>query len=332
MSKRVFVTGIAGFIGFHAARALKKRGDEVVGIDNFNAYYDPTLKRARAQLLAQEGIAVHEGEITAPEQMALLLQSCTHVLHLAAQAGVRYARTHPHVYIKSNIEGFLSLLELLKHFPHIPLIYASSSSVYGTNTEVPFATTDRTDHPANLYAATKKANELMAYSYHHMYGLKTTGLRYFTVYGPWGRPDMAYFSFTKAILEGTPIQLFNRGEMWRDFTYIDDIVSGTLAALDLAADCEVFNLGNHKVESLKRFVHLLEEAVGKKAHLECCETPPGEMIRTYADIEAAQQQLGFKPQTSLEEGLQKFVKWYQEWSNREKASGSASMRSEAIIE
>jgi len=313
MSKYVLVTGAAGFIGFHAAQALHRRGDRVIGVDSFNAYYDIRLKKERARLLHQLGIEVIEGDITHPGLLNTLLEKypITHVLHLAAQAGVRYARQHPESYLKNNLEGFLCILESLKHKPQIPLIYASSSSVYGTNSKVPFSENDSVDHPANLYAATKKSNELMAYSYHHMYGLRTTGLRYFTVYGPWGRPDMAYFLFTQAILAGKPIVLFNQGQMWRDFTYIDDAVSGTLAALDRSAEQAIFNLGNCHTESLATFVAILEEALGQKALVELAPCPEDEMLKTYADISLSEQQLGFAPKISLQEGLLRFVNWYR---------------------
>lgn len=261
------------------------------------------------------GIEVIEGDVTDAELLKQIFQKeeWTHVLHLAAQAGVRYARKHPQSYLKNNLEAFLCLLEQLKLSPHISLVYASSSSVYGTNEKVPFSVDDRTDCPANLYAATKKANELMAYSYHHMYGLRTTGLRYFTVYGPWGRPDMAYFLFTDAIMKEKPIVLFNHGKMWRDFTYIDDIVEGTLAALERVPQ-GVFNLGNHQSESLADFVSILEEALGKKAHVEFAECPPDEILSTYADISLSQEKLAFTPKVPLKEGLYKFVSWYKEFS------------------
>lgn len=315
MRKKVFVTGAAGFIGFHVALALHKRGDEVVGLDNFNAYYDPELKRDRAALLKKRGIEVIEGDLC---DRPLLLQinkqtGFTHIINLAAQAGVRYAQQNPDAYLKSNVEGFLSILEICRASPEIKLLYASSSSVYGTNEKIPFSVSDRTDSPANLYAATKKANELMAYSYHHLYGIFATGLRYFTVYGPWGRPDMAYFLFTKAILEGKPITLFNNGKMKRDFTYVDDAVKGTLAALDLGASWEIFNLGNHKPVELDIFISLLEEELGIKAQKIPGGVSRGEVETTYADIKHSHEKLGFSPTTSLEEGLPKFISWYREY-------------------
>lgn len=310
--KRVLITGAAGFIGSHTALALANLGAEVIGYDNFNDYYSVDLKRARSSRLQERGIPVIEGDLCDSIKLEETFRQndFTHVLNLAAQAGVRYALKNPKAYLKSNLEGFLTLLEILKKRPHIKLVYASSSSVYGCNEKTPFSVGDRTDQPANLYAATKKANELMAYSYHHLYGLTTVGLRYFTVYGPWGRPDMAYYSFSEAILKGEPIRLFNNGQMWRDFTYIDDAVQGTIAALDYHEN-SVFNLGNNKCEELLTFVSILEEELGKKAEKIFLEDAPGEMIRTFADISEAQEKLGFQPTTSLREGLHKFVAWFE---------------------
>ena len=326
MSKTIFVTGAAGFIGFHTCIALHKRGDKVIGFDNFNPYYTPNLKRDRAAQLKKMGIEIIEGDLN-----DLQLPSCTHVLHLAAQAGVRYARTHPEAYVSSNLTGFIHLLEQLKHRPEIPFIYASSSSVYGNNEKVPFAIEDRTDQPANLYAATKKANELLAYSYHNIYGIKATGLRYFTVYGPWGRPDMAYYTFTEAILKGEPIHLFNHGKMWRDFTYIDDIVEGTIAAVDLSADLEIFNLGNHQSHELMHFVNLIEQSLAKRANIVLEGPRIDEMIKTYADIDHAKKRLNYLPKTSLEQGLPKFVDWYLSYSSA-KTSGSEFVISDATMQ
>lgn len=313
--KRILVTGAAGFIGMHSSLALKKRGDAIIGLDNFNDYYPPALKRARAQLLHKEGIEVIEGDLCDRTLIARLLDEfeCTHVLHLGAQAGVRYARENPYAYLKSNLEGFLTLLEALKGRSQIILTYASSSSVYGCNEKIPFAATDRTDSPANLYAATKKANELMAYSYNHLYGIRCTGLRYFTVYGPWGRPDMAYYAFTESILAGKPIHLFAGGTYKRDFTYIDDAVEGTLAALDCGANWEIFNIGNHKPEDLFTFVRLLEEALGRKAEVVLEAKSPGEVDTTFADIEHTTKMLGFLPKTPLQEGLKRFAAWHRSY-------------------
>jgi UDP-glucuronate 4-epimerase len=313
--KRVLITGIAGFIGFHLAQHLKKRGDTVVGIDNFNSYYDPLLKRKRCDLLAPLGIEVQRADISDRQFLRALLDQhqITHVAHLAAQAGVRHSLHAPDDYVAANLQGFVSVLEACRSRPDLKLIYASSSSVYGLNRKIPFSVEDQTDHPTNLYGATKKANELMAHAYHHLYGLHVTGLRYFTVYGPWGRPDMAYFRFAKNISSRQPIQLFNGGKMRRDFTYIDDIVRGTTAALDLASPCEVFNLGNSKPVELITLVELLEQALGIEAIKETLPMQPGEVIETYADVTKSQNLLGFHPQVSLEEGMSRFVDWYRSY-------------------
>lgn len=311
--KRVFITGAAGFIGFHMARYLHRRGDAVLGFDNFNSYYDPLLKRARAAELAKEGIAVVEGDCSDSVQLQKSIEeyNATHILHLAAQAGVRYSLQNPHVYLQSNIEGFLNMLEICRRHPHIPLIYASSSSVYGLNKKIPFSVEDRTDHQASLYGVTKKTNELMAHTYHHLFGISTTGLRFFTVYGPWGRPDMAYFSFTQKILEGQSIEIYNHGNMKRDFTYIDDIVEGTAAALDKALPHAVFNLGHHHPEELMHLIALLEKGLGKKAQKKMLPMQAGDVVSTYADIAESAQQLGFVPKITLEEGIARFIEWHQ---------------------
>lgn len=314
--KTILVTGAAGFIGFHASQNLQARGDQIVGLDNFNSYYSPALKRERAALLKERGIEVIDADLNDRDTLKNLFKThtFTHVLHLAAQAGVRFAKTHPEAYLASNIDGFLSLLETLRLYPNVKLVYASSSSVYGKNTKTPFSVSDTTDKPANLYAATKKANELMAYSYHHLYGIHSTALRFFTVYGPWGRPDMAYYTFTQAILENRPIHLFNNGNMQRDFTYIDDIVSGIVATLDYEGECEVFNLGNNSPVPLLTFLTTLEKILNKQA-IKVFEGPcAGEVEITYADISESEKKLGFRPTTQLEEGLSKFVTWYQQRS------------------
>lgn len=310
--KRIFITGIAGFIGMHAALALKNRGDAVFGCDNFNAYYDPELKRARARLLAENEIAVSEFDIadkTALEE-ALKTNGITHVLHLAAQAGVRYSLTHPDSYVHSNLHGFVQVLEALRSCPQVKLIYASSSSVYGLNTKTPFSEADAVDHPASFYGATKRANELIAHAYHHTHGLSCTGLRFFTAYGPWGRPDMAYFSFTKAILDKQPITVFGEGKLLRDFTYIDDIVRGTIAAIDLGAPCDIFNLGNSAPVSVLELISTLELLLGEKAQLVFTPSPPGDVRATFADIAKSKKILGFAPQTPLKVGLRAFTDWY----------------------
>jgi UDP-glucuronate 4-epimerase len=312
---RIFITGIAGFIGFHLALALRQRGDEVMGCDNFNAYYDPALKRQRAALLEKQGVQVFDGDICEPRFLEDLIEKhrITHFVHLAAQAGVRHSIRHPESYVHSNLDGFVQAIEAVRRHPRIPFIYASSSSVYGLNQKIPFSETDVADTPSTLYGATKKSNEAVAHAYHHMYGMKVTGLRFFTVYGPWGRPDMAYFSFTNAIMQGKPIHLFNAGQMKRDFTYIDDIVDGTIAAIDLAAPCEIFNLGNHQPEDVLQLVALLEKYLGKTALKELLPMQPGEVPITYADISKSQQKLGFSPKVSLEEGIQKFLAWHSNY-------------------
>lgn len=315
--KKILLTGAAGFIGFHTAQALVERGDHVVGLDNFNPYYSPELKQKRASILKEMGIEVVHADVNDRDTLRGLFEThaFTDVLHLAAQAGVRYARTHPEAYLSSNIDGFLSLLETLRDYPHVKLTYASSSSVYGRNEKIPFSVDDRTDKPANLYAATKKANELMAYSYHHLYGIVMTGLRFFTVYGPWGRPDMAYYAFTEAILSGRPIHLFNEGKMQRDFTYIDDVVRGTLAAVDYhGSPYELFNLGNNHPVELLTFVSILEKELGREALKVFEGASPGEVDTTYADIVSSQEKLGYEPKTHLEEGLPQFLSWYHAYS------------------
>lgn len=313
--KRVLITGAAGFIGFHLTHAIQKRGDFVIGLDNFNSYYDIQLKKDRAEILQKQKIEIQHIDIREKDAVQRLLfrHGITHVVHLAAQAGVRHSLTQPDDYIASNLQGFVSILEACRLFPELKLIYASSSSVYGLNKKIPFSVEDRTDYPANLYGATKKANEAMAHAYHHLYGLSVTALRYFTAYGPWGRPDMAYYRFTRQICDGQPIQVFNRGLMRRDFTFIDDIVQGTIAAMDLGAPCEIFNLGNNRPIDLLYLIQLLEEALGKKAVKELLPMQPGEVIETYADIEKSQRLLHFQPSVSLEEGILRFVDWFKHY-------------------
>jgi UDP-glucuronate 4-epimerase len=314
------VTGAAGFIGSHVCTALLERGDEVVGIDNLNHYYDPALKRARlARLQGRPGFSFHEGDIADPHALAAALgrRPPARVVHLAAQAGVRYSIDNPRAYIRSNVAGHLEVLELCRSLGSIEhLVYASSSSVYGRNAKVPFSEEDRVDQPVSLYAATKKADELLSETYSHLYGIPQTGLRIFTVYGPWGRPDMAYWLFTKAILEGRPIRIFNNGEMWRDFTYIDDIVAGAIAVLDSppaggAPAHRVYNIGNNNPEPLGRLVELIEAITGRTAIRRMEPMQPGDVVRTYADISALQRDVGFLPKTGLEQGLTSFVGWYR---------------------
>jgi UDP-glucuronate 4-epimerase len=313
--KRILITGAAGFIGFHLARYLKARGDFIIGLDNFNPYYDVQLKKRREFILSQEGVEILEADIRDTLLLKELIakHEITHIVHLAAQAGVRYSFANPDDYVSSNLQGFASILEACRSNPSTKLIYASSSSVYGLNKKIPFSVEDKTDQPANLYGATKKANEVMAHAYHHLYGLSTTALRYFTAYGPWGRPDMAYYRFTQHICEGKPIQIFNRGKMRRDFTYIDDIVKGTGAAIDLSAPNEIFNLGNNRPIDLLYLVELLEQALGKKAIKEFLPMQPGEVIETFADIEKSARLLNFHPTVQLEEGIIRFIDWFKSY-------------------
>lgn len=310
--KRIFITGIAGFIGFHLAQALKKRGDEVIGCDNFNSYYDPALKCDRARTLAELGIEVITCDINDRNGMeeALKKNAITHFVNLAAQAGVRYSLQNPQAYVHSNLQGFVQVLEVLRQFPTVKLIYASSSSVYGLNTKIPFSENDPVNSPASFYGATKRSNELIAHSYHHIHGIACTALRFFTVYGPWGRPDMAYYSFSKAILDDEPIPVFGDGKMMRDFTYIGDIVKGTIAAIDLGAACEIFNLGNNTPVSVLELISTLEMHLGKKAQLTFQPAPAGDVPITFADITKSQKILRFEPKTSLKEGLKHFTDWY----------------------
>jgi UDP-glucuronate 4-epimerase len=320
---KILVTGAVGFIGLHVCRALLARGDEVLGIDNLNDYYDPALKHARlAQLQGKPGFAFERLDIadTAAMQSLFARGSFTRVVHLAAQAGVRYSVTHPHAYAQANLVGFLNILEGCRARQNEHLVYASSSSVYGGNTKLPFAEDDAVDHPVSLYAATKKANELMAHSYSHLYGLPCSGLRFFTVYGPWGRPDMAYWSFTKAILAGEPIAVFNHGRMQRDFTYIDDIVAGVLAVLDQAPQREgeaapqrVLNIGGHAPVALMEFIAELQTAIGFSARLEMKPMQPGDVPTTCADVTRLNLLMGRAHRfTPLAEGLSRFVKWYRQ--------------------
>lgn len=315
-SKRFLITGAAGFIGFHLAQHLNARGDFVIGLDNFNDYYLPKLKRDRVRELVRQNVDVVNGDICNPIflEKVIVENGISHIAHLAAQAGVRYSLVNPQAYIKANLEGFLNVLEVCRKYPSIPLVYASSSSVYGTNDKTPFCPHDRTDHQASLYGVTKKTNELMAYTYHHLYGISVTGLRFFTVYGPWGRPDMAYFSFTKAILEEKPIDVYNFGNMRRDFTYIDDIVQGIVSAIDLGAKNEIFNLGNSHPESLSTLIEIIEEAVGKKAKIRQLPMQAGDVEATYADISHSHSKLGFFPKISLREGISRFINWYKTYA------------------
>jgi UDP-glucuronate 4-epimerase len=318
----VLVTGAAGFIGYHVAEALLARGQGVVGIDNLNDYYEVSLKRARlGRLEAKKGFIFRKLDLADREAMAALgaaFPDLTHIVHLGAQPGVRYSLVNPYAYITSNMMGQVTALELARTLKHLRnVVYASSSSVYGGNEKMPFAVGDAVETPQSLYAATKRADELISHAYAHLYGIPLVGLRFFTVYGPWGRPDMAPMIFTRAILAGDPICVFNNGEMWRDFTYIDDIVAGVLAALDAPPagkpPHKLYNLGNNKSEKLTDFIAALEGALGKKAQMRFEPMQPGDVEKTYADIEKTRRELGFAPTTSISVGVPKFVAWYREY-------------------
>jgi UDP-glucuronate 4-epimerase len=327
----VLVTGVAGFIGSTTAQALLDRGDEVIGIDNLNDYYDPQLKRARLERLSQrfgnrfrfERLDFSNADALAS---ALANVSFDRIIHLGAQAGVRYSIENPAAYVQSNLVGHCNMLELARRREVKHFVYASSSSVYGGNETLPFRVEDRVDHPLSLYAATKKSDELISESYAHLYRLPMTGLRFFTVYGPWGRPDMAMWIFTKALYEGRPLPLFNAGQMRRDFTYISDIVRGVVACLDSSpsddgclkaggskAPHALYNIGNSRSEDLMRVVDLLEDATGRKALVDPKPMQPGDVTETYADISAIERDLGFEPSTTIDEGVPKFVNWYREY-------------------
>jgi UDP-glucuronate 4-epimerase len=331
MSK-ILVTGAAGFIGFFLCKQLLDQGEEVIGLDNLNDYYDVTLKQARlAQLTDKNNFLFYQLDLADRQGMAQLFADIKpdRVLHMAAQAGVRYSLTNPHAYVDCNLVGFMNILEGCRYSGVKHLVYASSSSVYGSNKKMPFSVHDNVDHPVSLYAATKKANELMAHTYSHLYSLPTTGLRFFTVYGPWGRPDMALFLFTKAILEGRAIDVFNYGKMRRDFTYIDDITEGVLRVSDnipspnpdwsgydpdpgiSAAPYKIYNIGNNKPVELGYFIEVLEDCLGTKAVKNLLPMQPGDVPETYANIDDLQKDIGFKPSTSIEVGIPRFVEWYR---------------------
>jgi UDP-glucuronate 4-epimerase len=333
---KVLVTGAAGFIGFHLSKCLLDRGDEVVGLDNMNDYYDVSLKEARlAQLEEQENFRIVHMDLADREGIAQLFkdEQFEKVVNLAAQAGVRYSLENPHVYIDSNIVGFTNILEGCRHNQVKHLVYASSSSVYGANTSMPFSIHDNIDHPVSLYAATKKANELMAHTYSHLYDLPTTGLRFFTVYGPWGRPDMAMFLFTKAMLAGEPIKVFNHGKMLRDFTYIDDIVEGVVRTLDKTAESNgswsgaipdpgtsaapyrIYNIGNNQPVKLMHLIETLEKELGVVAKKELLPIQPGDVPQTFANVDDLIADVGFKPETTVAEGIVSFVNWYRKYFN-----------------
>ncbi|PJI37364.1 NAD-dependent epimerase/dehydratase family protein [Ferrovibrio sp.] len=322
----ILLTGAAGFIGFHVAQVLLQRGEEVVGLDNLNDYYDPALKRARLdQLQGQKGFKFFKVDIAEPDAVrdAAKGADIDRVIHLAAQAGVRYSLINPYAYIRANVLGHTVMLEFargLKNCRHF--VYASSSSVYGGNTKLPFAVEDRVDSPVSLYAATKKADELISHAYSHLFGFPQTGLRFFTVYGPWGRPDMAMFIFTKAIFEGRPIQVFNHGNMKRDFTYIDDIVNGVIKTLDnppppneQGRPYRLYNIGNNRSEPLMRMIELIEKEVGRKAEKQFLPLQEGDVPASFADISAIQRDTGFAPTTPIDVGIPRFVDWYRRYHN-----------------
>ncbi len=331
---KILVTGAAGFIGSHVARLLLERGDEVVGLDNLNDYYDVNLKRARLERLREcQDFSFEKLDLADRQGMDVLFRQggFQRVIHLAAQAGVRYSIENPHVYINSNITGTLHVLEGCRHHNVEHLVYASTSSVYGANTTMPFSVHHNVDHPLSLYAATKKSNELMAHTYASLYQLPVTGLRFFTVYGPWGRPDMALFKFTKAMLAGDPIDVFNHGRHKRDFTYIDDIAQGVVRSVDKVATANpdwssdtpdpgtssapyrLYNIGNQEPVELLRFIEVLEECLGVKAQMNMLPLQPGDVPSTFADVEDLVQDVGYRPATSVEEGVKRFVEWYREY-------------------
>jgi UDP-glucuronate 4-epimerase len=330
----ILVTGAAGFIGFHTSNKLLARGDTVVGLDNLNDYYDVSLKEARLAILeGQAGFSFARASLEDRDAMEAIFaeHKFDAVINLAAQAGVRYSLENPHAYIDSNIVGFTNILECCRHHGTGHLVYASSSSVYGINSSMPFSVHDNVDHPISLYAATKKANELMAHTYSHLYGVPTTGLRFFTVYGPWGRPDMALFLFTKAIMAGEPIKVFNNGQMQRDFTYIDDIVEGVVRVMDQpaspnpewdsadpdpgtsSAPYRLYNIGNNSPVMLLDYVAAIEKALGKKAEMEMLPMQPGDVASTCADIDALEAAVGYRPGTPIDEGVNNFISWYLDY-------------------
>lgn len=331
---KIIVTGVAGFIGYHVSERLLQRGDEVVGIDSISDYYDVQIKHDRlARLDKNSNFSFYKHDLAERETTADLFKktAAQRVIHLAAQAGVRYSLENPHAYVDANLVGFMNILEACRHNPVEHLVYASSSSVYGANTRLPFSVHDNVDHPVSLYAASKKANELMAHTYSHLYRIPTTGLRFFTVYGPWGRPDMAMFKFTQCILQNKPIDVYNNGEHMRDFTYIDDIVEGVIRTTDRIpepnpdwnsdqpdpgtsnAPYRLYNIGNHSPVKLMDFIGLIESALGRKAEMNMLPMQPGDVYATYADVDDLMRDVGFSPATQLEEGIPRFIEWYKDY-------------------
>jgi UDP-glucuronate 4-epimerase len=310
------VTGVAGFIGFYIAKVLLEKGDGVIGIDNLNTYYDVSLKKARLdQIISHHDFTFYQEDINNLDVLKKIFSHhhINRICNLAAQAGVRYSIQNPFTYQESNIKGFLNLLEMARQFPVSNFVFASSSSVYGNNKKLPFRVEDNVDTPISLYGATKRSNELMAYSYSHLFNIPLTGLRYFTVYGPWGRPDMALFLFTRAILDGRPIDVYNFGNMKRDFTYIDDIVDGTISALSNPFKYELFNLGNSKTVELMELIKIIEEELGTEAKKNLLPLQPGDVPETYADIEKTKKMLAFNPKTSIRAGIKRFLDWYHDY-------------------
>ena len=334
MSKKILVTGAAGFIGFYLSAYLANLDYQVIGLDNINNYYDTKLKEDRLSILLKSSkFMFHKTDLTDYASVEDIFSNYKpdYVINLAAQVGVRYSIENPYAYVDSNVKGFMNILETCRNYPVEHLLYASSSSVYGGNKATPLSTNHNVDHPISLYAATKKSNELMAHTYSHLYGIPTTGLRFFTVYGPWGRPDMAYFSFTKDIFKGKPIKIFNHGKMERDFTYIEDVVEGVYRLIDRPpvsnrnwdetkddistsfAPYKIYNIGNNQPVQLMRFISVLEEKIGMEAEKIYLNMQPGDVLRTYADISDLEMDIGFRPSTGIEEGLGKFVKWFREY-------------------
>mgnify|MGYP001158744338 CR=1 FL=1 len=326
---KILISGSAGFIGYHAAKKFTDLGNEVIGIDNLNNYYDVNLKKTRLKQITSNKFTFIKADFANENEIQKIFNDheFDRILHLGAQAGVRHSISNPRDYIHSNIAGFVNILEAARHAKVPHLLYASSSSVYGMNKKIPFSEDDNVDHPISLYAATKKSNELMAYTYSHLYKIPTTGLRFFTVYGPWGRPDMAYFLFTKAILEGKEINVFNEGKMQRDFTYIDDVIDGIVEIIDQpplinsitttnfsksfkSAPYKIFNIGNNKPENLLYFIEVLEKCIGKEAKKKFLPMQPGDVVKTFADINLLSSAIDYKPGTPIEKGLKKFVNWY----------------------
>lgn len=336
---KILITGAAGFIGFHLSKKLLDQSYQIIGVDNVNDYYDPGLKQYRLEILGKyKSFSFHKVDLKDKAEVDSIFATYqpTHIINLAAQAGVRYSIENPYAYVDSNLIGFMNILEACRNNPVEHLLYASSSSVYGGNKVAPFSTNHNVDHPVSLYAATKKSNELMAHTYSHLYGIPTTGLRFFTVYGPYGRPDMAYFSFTKDILAGKPIKVFNHGKMERDFTYIDDIIEGIVKLIDKApvankdwdeskdalstsfSPYKIYNIGNNNPVHLMKFINALESALGKEAKKVFVDMQPGDVLRTCADVSDLERDINFKPSTSIEDGLKKFVEWYREYYEVEK--------------